>query len=129
VALLAEGYDVVVKDPVALFVEDGDAEGGVVATVTGSAADGGIANGSEEGDGLKSLHGVSPCARSLGTHCPEGREGALLPSRGKAALPSEEVSGVGTQRPLAGGGGQNPEGAAGEFFAQSRRAQLPAPQR
>jgi hypothetical protein len=37
-------------------------------------------------------------ARSLGTHCPEGREGELLPSGGKAALPSEEVFGVGTQR-------------------------------
>ena len=47
-----------------------------------------------------------------------------------AALPREEVSGVGT-RPacMAGGGVQNPEGAAGEFFPQSRRAQLPAPQR
>jgi hypothetical protein len=30
---------------------------------------------------------------------------------------------------MAGGGGRNPEGAAGEFSAQSRRAQLPARQR
>ena len=35
VALLAEGDYVVVEDPVALFVEDGDAEGGVVASVAG----------------------------------------------------------------------------------------------
>jgi hypothetical protein len=60
------------------------------------------------------LHGVSPFARSLGTHIPKGRKGALLPSRGIAALPREEVFGVGT-RSLRGGGVQNPEGAEREF--------------
>jgi hypothetical protein len=38
-------------------------------------------------------------------HTPEGAQGALLPSRGMAALPREEVSGKG---PGACGGGRSP---------------------
>jgi hypothetical protein len=60
------------------------------------------------------LHGVSPFARLLGTHIPKGRKGALLPSRGMAALPSEEVFGKGPGA-CEGGGVRNPEGAVREF--------------
>jgi hypothetical protein len=59
------------------------------------------------------LHGISPFARSIGTH-PKGREGALLPSRGMAALPREEVFGKGPGA-CEGGGVRNPEGAVREF--------------
>jgi len=52
-------------------------------------------------------------ARSIGTH-PYGREGALLPSRGMAALPREEVSGKGPGA-CEGGEVRNPEGAVREF--------------
>jgi hypothetical protein len=67
----------------------------------------------EEGDGLFSLHGVSPFARSIGTH-PHGRAGALLPSRGIAALPRAEVFGKGPGA-CEGGGVRHPEGAEREF--------------
>jgi len=52
-------------------------------------------------------------ARSIGTH-PKGRKGALLPSRGMAALPREEVFGKGPGA-CEGGGVQHPEGAVREF--------------
>lgn len=52
-------------------------------------------------------------ARSIGTH-PKGREGALLPSRGLAALPREEVFGKGPGA-REGGGVQYPKGAVREF--------------
>jgi len=87
--------------------DDCDSEGGVLAAVSGDAAGSGIADGAEEGDGLLDLHGVSPFARLLGTHIPEGRKGALLPSRGIAALPREEVLGRG-HGACEGGGVRNP---------------------
>jgi hypothetical protein len=46
-------------------------------------------------------------ARSIGTH-PKGREGALLPSRGIAALPREEVFGKGPGACEGGGAGVGP---------------------
>ena len=52
-------------------------------------------------------------ARSIGTH-PKGRKGALLPSRGIAALPREEVFGKGPGA-SEGGGVRNPKGAVREF--------------
>ena len=52
-------------------------------------------------------------ARSIGTH-PKGRKGALLPSRGMAALPREEVFGKGPGA-CEGGGVRNPKGAVREF--------------
>jgi hypothetical protein len=52
-------------------------------------------------------------ARSIGTH-PKGRKGALLPSRGMAALPRAEVFGKGPGA-CEGGGVRNPEGAVREF--------------
>ena len=52
-------------------------------------------------------------ARSIGTY-PKGREGALLPSRGIAALPREEVFGKGPGA-CEGGGVQHPKGAVREF--------------
>jgi hypothetical protein len=53
-------------------------------------------------------------ARLLGTHIPKGRKGALLPSRGMAALPRAEVFGKGPGA-CEGGGVRNPEGAEREF--------------
>jgi hypothetical protein len=74
---------------------------------------GGVADGAEEGDRLLGLHGVFPFARSIGTH-PKRLEGALLPSRGIAALPREEVFGKGPGA-CEGGGVRNPEGTEREF--------------
>ena len=51
--------------------------------------------------------------RSIGTH-PKGRKGALLPSRGMAALPRGEVFGKGPGA-CEGGGVQHPKGAVREF--------------
>jgi len=111
VALFAEGNDVVVKGLEVAVADDGDSEGGVLASGLGSAAGGRVADDAEEADGLLSLHGVSPFfARSIGTH-PKGREGALLPSRGIAALPKKEVLGKGPGA-CEGGGVQHPKGAA-----------------
>src|ERR1035437_7592962 len=56
-------------------------------------------------------------ARSIGTH-PKGREGALLPSRGMAALPREEVLGRGSG--ACEGGGVQPRRA--RHASSERRA-------
>jgi hypothetical protein len=101
-----KGLEVAVED-------DCHSEGGVLAAVLGDAAGGGVADGAEEGDGLLGLHRVSPFARSIGTH-PYGRAGALLPSRGMAALPREQVFGKGPGA-CEGGGVRNREGAVREF--------------
>jgi hypothetical protein len=53
-------------------------------------------------------------AQLLGTHIPKGRKGALLPSRGMATLPREEVFGKGPGA-CEGGGVRNSEGAVREF--------------
>ena len=113
-ALLAEGNDVVVKGLEVAVGDDGDSEGGVLAAVLGDAAGSCVADGAEEGDGLFDLHGVSPfCPVTRDTH-PEGAQGALLPSRGMAALPREEVFGKGPGA-CEGGGVQHPKGAVREF--------------
>jgi hypothetical protein len=72
VALFAPGNDVVVEGLKVSVRDDGDSEGGILASVFGSADDGWVADGADEGDGLLGLHGVSPFARSLGTHIPKG---------------------------------------------------------
>jgi hypothetical protein len=128
VALLAPGYDVVVKGLKVPVGDDGNPKGSVLATVLGYAADGGIADGAEEGDGLLGLHGISPFARSLGTHIPKGRKGALLPSRGIAALPREEVFGVGT-RSVRGGRSPKPGGRGTRVLNAEPKGAAPAPKR
>ena len=128
VTLLAPGYDVVVKGLKIPVGDDGNPKGGVLETVLGSAADGGIADGAEEGDGLLGLHGVLLFARSLGTHIPKGRKGALLPSRGIAALPRAEVFGVGT-RSLRGGRSPKPGGRGTRVLNAEPKGAAPAPKR
>jgi hypothetical protein len=66
-------------------------------------------------------------ARSIGTH-PKGREGALLPSRGMAALPREEVFGKG---PGACEGGRSPKpGVRGTRVLNAEpKGAAPAPKR
>ena len=66
-------------------------------------------------------------ARSIGTH-PKGREGALLPSRGMAALPREEVLGVGT-RSLRGGRSPKPVGRGTRVLNAEPKGAAPAPKR
>jgi hypothetical protein len=66
-------------------------------------------------------------APSIGAHA-KGRKGALLPSRGIAALPREEVFGKGPGA-CKGGGVQHPKGAAREFLNAEPKGAAPAPKR
>jgi hypothetical protein len=110
VALFAPGNDVVVKGLKVAVGDDGDSEGGVRASIPGSAADGWVADGAKEGDGLLNLHGVSPFARSIGTHLPKGRE--------RCAAPKSRHRRVAKRRSFWSG---DPEPARGEE-SETRRA-------
>ena len=66
-------------------------------------------------------------ARSIGTY-PKGREGALLPSRGIAALPREEVFGKGPGA-CEGGRSPTPEGRGTRVLNAEPKGAAPAPKR
>ena len=66
-------------------------------------------------------------ARSIGTH-PEGRKGALLPSRGVAALPKGRSFWKGT-RSLRGGRSPTPEGRGTRVLNAEPMGAAPAPER
>ena len=66
-------------------------------------------------------------ARSIGTH-PEGRKGALLPSRGVAALPKGRSFWKGT-RSLRGGRSPTPEGRGTRVLNAEPKGAAPAPKR
>jgi hypothetical protein len=109
VALFAPGNDVVVKGLKVAVGDDGDSEGGVRASVPGSAADGRVADGAKEGDGPLNLHGVSPFARSIGTHLPKGRERCAAPKSRHRRVAKRRSFRKGT-RSLRGGRSPKPEG-------------------
>jgi hypothetical protein len=127
VALLAPGNYVVAELLPVAVVNHGDSEGGVLATVLGSAADGWVADGAEEGDGLLGLHGVSPFARSIGTH-PKGRERCAAPKSRHRRVAKRRSFWKGT-RSLRGGRSPKPGGRGTRVLNAEPKGAAPAPKR